>query len=382
MTWLYIEQTDVWLFRDGKPFSAGEEHMAQPLSTVANDGSRHLRGMLLGHSMADWQAYREQQTHDTVVAEITAQIGHPSFTHNGIENPPALGNFSVAGPFLARREEDDIVRYLPLPSDVVKQKDTESYFALRPSKNKAMVANWPQEGLVPLWSEVEDDIEAPDGSLWLEEAVLNDYLQGRKIKATKAEELYGVEPRFGTAIDYEHGSVRESMLYQAEFVRTRKNVGLLVKLGEDVTVPAQQGTIAFGGEARGARYEIIPESGITVQTGVSAPSQRLKVMLLTPAYFSGGWYPAQHNWSKFFNGQPVNLVAASIGTAQRLGGWDVAHNIPKPMRAYAPAGSVFFFESDQPILPPSGPLTETPGGELSLSKQGFGQIAVGTWEWL
>jgi len=387
MTWLFIEQTDVWLFRDGKPFSAGEEHRAHslfPPSPITVQGI--LRGMLLGHSSADWVAYREQRIGDLAVEAITQQIGHPFFQRNGVINAPNLGAFSMAGPFLARREEQRIVRYTPLPSDVVKEKhDYGRYFALRPTKPADLITKWPDKGLHPIWPEQEDEIEAPEGAFWLDEDNLAEYLKGAPFAAQEAEEFYGTEARFGTALDYNLRRVRkdEGMLYQAEFIRTNENVGLLVQLSTDIQLPASQGLLAFGGEGRGARYAVIPEQLIDLQAGLKTPAKRLKVVLLTPAYFTDeGWQPVHGQWSKFFNGQPVRLVAASIGAPQRLGGWDVAQNKPKPMRAYVPAGSVFFFEADQPILPPVGPMTETPAGELSLSRQGFGQIVVGKWEWL
>jgi hypothetical protein len=55
------------------------------------------------------------------------------------------------------------------------------------------------------------------------------------------------------------------------------------------------------------------------------------------------------------------------------------------MVACVPAGSVFFFESeqpDQPIVFKSTVLTETPEGHLPFDKQGFGLVAAGPWEWL
>lgn len=386
MTWIFIEQIDVWLFRDGKPFSAGEEHGARslfPPTPMTVQGI--LRAMLLGNSNADWVAYREQRTDDPDVEAITKQIGHPFFHRNGAAHAPSLGSFSMAGPFLARREGKRIVRYTPLPSDVVQEKHyPHRYFALRPTKASALITRWPTQDLHPLWPEQEDDISAPEEPLWLDEENLHAYLTGNPFGALHAEELYTIEPRFGTAIDYRLGNVRkdEGMLYQAEFIRTNKDVGLLVELNDSIQLPAEQGILAFGGEARGARYEVISKNLIDLHAGITTPSTRLKVVLLTPAYFSEGWQPKQGDWSKFFHGQAVRLVAASIGTPQRLGGWDAAHNIPKPMRAFIPAGSVFYFEADQPIELLSSPMTETPDGEQPLNQQGFGQTAVGNWEWL
>jgi hypothetical protein len=53
------------------------------------------------------------------------------------------------------------------------------------------------------------------------------------------------------------------------------------------------------------------------------------------------------------------------------------------MRAFVPAGSVYFFEADEALTPPLNPVCQTPSDEdLPLDRLGFGQIAIGAWEWL
>ncbi len=82
-------------------------------------------------------------------------------------------------------------------------------------------------------------------------------------------------------------------------------------------------------------------------------------------------------------GAAVSCVAAALGRPLRLGGWDLArggHNGHKSMRAFVPAGSVFFFESDVPLAAPRA-FTENPGGELSFESQGFGACVAAPWNW-
>lgn len=384
MTWLFIEPTDVWLFRDGRPFSAGEGHLARslfPPTPLTVQGA--LRSLILGHSNVEWYEFRYQRT--PAAQTLAQQIGHPFYRKDDSDYQASLGQFEMAGPFLARRVEDRVVRYTPLPLDVVKQKGkTERYFSLRPAYGINFDTAWPAPNLVPLWPETEEDIEAPEGAKWLNETGLTGYLSEQIFSVLDANHLFGSEPRFGTAMDYNKGRVRkeEGMLYQAEFIRPDNHTGLLVKLGDDIQLPHTSGLMTFGGEARGARYEVIANNNVEANSGVTKPTQQLKLILLTPAYFSGGWQPQDGDWSTFFNGQAVLLIAAAVGHPQYIGGWDVARNLPKPMRAYVPAGSTYFFEADQLIAPPVKPVTETPLDELPLGKLGFGQVAVGSWSWL
>lgn len=63
MTWLFIEPDDVWLFRDGHPFSAGEGHIARclfPPTPLTLQGA--LRSSLLAMSGVTLDEYRQQTT--------------------------------------------------------------------------------------------------------------------------------------------------------------------------------------------------------------------------------------------------------------------------------------------------------------------------------
>jgi CRISPR-associated protein Cmr3 len=384
--WLLIEPNDVWLFRDGRPFSAGEGHIARsifPPTPLTVQGA--LRSTILGHSNVGWDEFREQTTEEA--RRLGQEIGHPASE----SHPASLGAFSMAGPFLARVTESQIERCTPLPADVRRTKASDcQYFALQPTRGLAFEANWPVVGLFPLWSKYEQDAEAPDEPEWLTEGSLKDYLNGRNFSPLRAEMLFCAEPRFGVALDYSRRRPVQSMLYQAEFIRLEKGVGLLVGLGDGVSIPSPRGMIALGAEARSAHCCRVPDGKIrqvVADAGLEQPSERIKLVLLTPAYFDGGWRPKAGNegWSKLL-GFSVKLVAAAISRPQYLGGWDVAarggRGWHKPMRAYVPAGSVYFLQADEPVTSVAGPVTHTPHSELPLNRLGFGQIAVGTWNWL
>lgn len=76
-------------------------------------------------------------------------------------------------------------------------------------------------------------------------------------------------------------------------------------------------------------------------------ARRIRMVLVTPAIFSGGWKPG---WA---GGSPPGLVglaltlkAACVPRREAVSGWDYQTRKPKPVRWLAPAGSVYFFEAD------------------------------------
>ncbi len=80
-------------------------------------------------------------------------------------------------------------------------------------------------------------------------------------------------------------------------------------------------------------------------------------------------------------------MTAALARAQTIGGAFVddqrrQDNFQKTMRRFAPAGSVFFFESDGPVTVGQHPLTETPDGEGNFGQIGFGSIAMTSWDYV
>ncbi len=378
MTWIFIEPTDVWLFRDSRSFTAGEGHRAEsvfPPTPFTVQGA--IRSCILGSSSVDWVAFKEQSTEPA--REMGQRIGYPGSGD--------IGQIDLAGPFLARSDTgqapERVVRYVPLPTDVMKVKGEQRYITLQPTRDVSFKTNWPAEGLAPLWAREGDDLERPRDRLWLAETELQKYLNGQPFTPTKSEDLFLIEPRIGIGVDYDLGrpDPEQSMLYQAGFVRPKKNVGLLVRLNGQ-SMPADSGLLKLGGEARSASYTTLHDQQIEVSSGELQPTSRLKLLFLTSAHFTDGWQPMGGDWSQAFDGASVQLVAAAVRRPQRIGGWDIVRGRPKVMRGYVTPGSVYYFESDTAILPPSGTVTQTPPGELPMGRLGFGQVAVSSWDWL
>lgn len=368
MQWVFIEPLDVWMFRDSKPFSAGQSFFARSLFPPQPGTMQGvIRSYYLERRNVNLRAYGRGEIKDLPVG-----------------TPSSMGRLRITGPFVARRANGKLTRYLPLPLDVVllenriktgKPYNPKPYY-LSPAQKK-IKTNLPFDDWLPLTPHSEIELEKTvGGEYWLDETAFEAYLAGELTSdhPTKAKDLYQREERTGLGMDHGRRAHAQSMFYRAEFVRPREGVGLLVGLTVEV-FNQPTGTLGIGGEGRSGRYEVLKNYALpdsTVKTG------RVKIVLLTPAWFSGGWRPASGDWSRWV-GKEAKLVSLALGKPLALSGWDLAKGGPKPLRHFVPAGSVFFFENAQLT---GQAFTESPEGDPDYyGAMGYGAYAAGSWDY-
>lgn len=366
--WIFIEAHDVWMFRDAKPFTAGEGFIARstfpPFPQTVQGAIRSLVIEQSDISRADFRT-RADET-------LLAKIGAPSITKTG---NATLGDFWMQGPYVAQRNGDQVELLVPTPLDVMRLKDDPdaSPILLRPQPPD-FACNTPFDGwqmLVP-----PDGAEYEPAGGWLRQADFERYLKGQPPKqVVTTNEIYELDGRVGLALDYTRRAHRESMFYNIDFARPKPDIGLLVEIPKGLLVESS-GFITLGGESRMGRYETV-DFALSPNTYTG----KIKIVLQTPAYFSGGWQPDNGNWSRWV-GHEGQLVSMALGRPDLISGWDVVRNQPKPLYHYVPAGSVYYFEN---ATTPTVPFTETvpddnfEGNELDAGRVGFGAFAVGTW---
>jgi CRISPR-associated protein Cmr3 len=393
---IVIRPMDVWLFRDGKPFRAGEDHAAE---TLFPPSPFTLQGAIRPKVLAD------------------KGVNLAEFAKNGERNPDPdvgygenFGKLRLRGPILMRCKDGKWERLIPIPADVVEvalicpscghrnppkterckkcdQRLTRSkaeYGMISPC-DLPFMTNSP-EGLQILWAQKPERYEQAKG--WLPESEWERYLRGQAPEqVVTSGKLFTFEPRFGIAIDADKGTTEEAMLYQARFVRLKKETALWAEV--DGVSLNEGGFLRFGGEGRAAVYEALSQQESLrplSQFNFASNSNRFKVVLVTPAWFSGGWQPKDGDWSKVF-GASVQLVGAAIPRPLLLGGFDVAKGVPKPMRAFVPAGAVYFFEAEKSVsFADDFAFTETPDevreqndNANAWAQIGLGAVLIGVW---
>jgi CRISPR-associated protein Cmr3 len=361
--WVFIEAADVWLFRDNKPFTAQQNFVARgqfPPTPMTTQGV--VRSYYLESRGVDWNQYRAGDVADNIIAAV----GLPAYGNR----PATIGDLRVTGPFVARvNERGQVERLVRTPLDLLHNEEQSAYRLLVPADKCDFETNMPFEAWRPLVGGGDGFKEA---SGWLTEAQFTDYLTGN-IDALRVllrdSELFQMEDRVGLALDYSRRTNVQSMFYHAEFVRPCERVGLLVHVNLNI-FEDEAGVVSIGGEARSGFYRVVdaPRSLPTSGEG------RVRITLLTPAYFSKGWQPVNDNWSLWVGSG--RLVSIIVGKPQLISGWDIANNRPKPLRHHLPAGSVFFFE-DADVQ--GIPFTENPPDSPDYGAMGFGAFAVGIW---
>jgi CRISPR-associated protein Cmr3 len=367
---IVIRPMDVWLFRDGKPFRAGEDHAAE---TLFPPSPFTLQGAIRTKVLAD------------------KGVNLAEFAKNGERNPDPdvgygenFGKLRLRGPLLMRCKDGKWERLIPMPADIVKVGNR--YELLRPNLDLPFTTNLPNKSLQLLWARTGERISEAKG--WLPESEWERYLRGQAPEQVVTPgKLFIFEPRFGIAIDANKGTTQEAMLYQARFVRLTKETALWAEV--DGVSLNEGGFLRFGGEGRAAVYEALSQQESLrplSQFNFASNSNCFKVVLVTPAWFSGGWQPKDGDWSKVF-GASVQLVGAAIPRPLLLGGFDVAKGVPKPMRAFVPPGAVYFFEAEKSVsFADDFAFTETPdevreqnGNANAWAQIGLGAVLIGVW---
>lgn len=119
---IFIEPSDVWLFRDGRPFAPNERGRAVSLFPPA---PQTVQGVIRSARLAQsGESFDYRKWSDALKAEIG--------------QPDTFGELlRLRGPLVARRKDNGgVQRFLPLPMDVTKLQDAWHILAPRPAPDQ------------------------------------------------------------------------------------------------------------------------------------------------------------------------------------------------------------------------------------------------------
>lgn len=354
MMQLFIEAVDVWLFRDGKPFDARSDHRARslfpPYQSVMQGVIRSHHLVVKGVDLRNRQA-------------IEAAVG----------TTYKFGDLKLRGPFIARKEGDKITRYFPVVADAA-QVD-HGYLPLWPRLRSAIpevLTSAPDDLPMLLWPHEDVNPAKNEHRQWLDETTLLRYLNGEEVKVVNSSGLFARESRFGIGRDDVRRTTEDGALYEVEFIRPCKNVGLWVQVDGYDGWP-DSGTLRIGGEGRGAHFTKVEVASPLKWAAIGDPlPPRFKVYFAGPTHFTGGWKPNE-GWGKFFDGK-VELQAVALSRYESIGGFDWANEQQKAARRYVAAGSVYYFSHDGSAKLKQEAISDF-GAEI-----GFGQVIITEWK--
>lgn len=385
-TWL-IEARDPLIVRDGRPFDntpgSRAASLAFPYPATTTGGLRTRAGLGLKGEWRDFdktlsQSVREIAVRGPLLAEV--QIGEAlRFL------VPAPADALILNTEPSNKKVADRLQLVPLTIPSEAATDLPEHLSLIGSKvhnpNKA-------HGKAPrfwYWEEFAKWLVSPSTSDTLSEL------------ADLGHNGPTNERRTHVRIDYESKANDEGGLFQTrglEFVhvegeghsqvRHRLAMVLSVTTPDEFDGKVAAGLAPLGGERRVVGWrrsaEGLPECPLDVRQRIK-DHKACRLVLLTPAYFEGGFEPT---WlSQANDGISAELKAIAAGRAQVISGWDFETKKPKVTRRLTPAGSVLFLK-----LQGEGDLDEwiTKMWMQCISDHeqdrldGFGLAALGVWD--
>lgn len=352
-----INALDTLFFRDGKPFSMGEESWA--------DGIFPPYPSVLYGALRTWYITNKG-------GRINQELIDES------------GEIVLRG--VMYQHQGKI--YLPLPMDFVEPKDKSAAQMAKEEQNKeyhvtklsryenATLSNYPLTTLLMPPSEVKEVSSFDNGLMDLDS--FKQYLEGTLKtydSAVKMSDIAPSEPKVGIGRDDSTATADDGKLYRVGMRRLEDFEFLLEMDLPTNGMPAISSLLKMGGEGKVAVFRgrgRIGRSGRIDKSTIDLKEKQFKLYLATPALFKNGWRP---NLEEKF-GIKANLIAAAIGKPQHIGGFDMVKRKAKPMLKAAPAGSVFYFETEESS---EMIIEKLQGASISdfLPEQGFGIAYIG-----
>lgn len=286
----------------------------------------------------------------------------------------ALKRVTLRGPLLTAPE--DRALFVPAPRDalILKPDAGHELRALRPLDRPegALFDEDAPERLVGVAPDEVIDGKVPaDLPAWWRWEALADWLgaprrgHGAEVEALLRGGLRALprEQRVHVKLGPE-GVAEESMLFETAGLRfvdpggdsptlaAQRPLALLVAVDAPAERPLRAGLGPFAGERRIVRWErsevTLPPLLPVVRARLAEANEkvRVRVVLLTPAWFAAGHRPslAADTPLGSRDGVTVTLAAALVPRPETLSGWDLAADGPKATRRFVPAGSVLWLD--------------------------------------
>lgn len=314
-----VEPLDTLFFRDGKPFTMGDDNWAN--------------GMLLPQPSVIYGALRS--------AYFSNHIADLNKAANTKDDPTR--NLRIRCIYLFDKTKN--IFYLPLPNDCVQKKidsKENKTHILSIFKLEKIKSSCPSE-YAPKGKEEVENINSAMINLEL----LQKYLEcsEKTFSFLKMSDKIVIEAKLGIGINKKIGTSEDGKLYRIGMSRM-DDMNLIIEF-DGMNLP-ENGLMKLGGEGKAVHYEEFsyqkPDVSISIDERID---KRFKLYLSTPAIFKSGWIPEWlDNKDKIYetNNFKIKLLTVAIGKPISIGGFDIKNNKPKPMLKAVPAGSIYYFE--------------------------------------
>ncbi|RLA95547.1 MAG: hypothetical protein DRG83_18555, partial [Deltaproteobacteria bacterium] len=252
---------------------------------------------------------------------------------------PKRSGFRVAGPLLRANE----VVLFPAPANwFCTQGEDEKRLYVKEARPEDGPYGVKVERQRCLWIYKPGEEMKPLNGLWVTSEALNNEnefeleiveqlgdLTADKPQAVPSKLLFAQEERVGIARELPSRTARRGHLYSTRHIRLAEGISLLLRL-DKLLCPshlAPEGIFQLGGEGRMVRYCLF---------NVPPPLPVGK----------GRWLAISPVEQERLERAGLLSVPYAAGKPMRIAGWDLREAFHKPVKAYFPAGAVFFSKKD------------------------------------
>jgi CRISPR-associated protein Cmr3 len=351
-----IDPLDTLFFRDGKPFSMGEETWG---NCIFPPSPSVIYGALR-------TAYFSN--HIDLLEKANT------------ENDPT-SNLVIRGIYFLDNLENNNIMYLPLPLDLVQKKDVEQEFENEVHLLSLVELKLKSSCLTSYVLKGNQGVENVDDGL-ISGGLMREFLScnRKSFSILRLSSRVITEPKIGIGLSEETHTADESKIYRVGMKRLN-NLSLLVEF-EGLNIP-ENGILKLGGEGKAASYRKISDQSMDCDLHddeLDENTKKFKLCLSTPAIFHQGWLPSWIDINSLegkYKNSKFKLVTASVGKYQNFGGFDLKQKKPKPMWKVTPAGSVYYFKIIEGNFKEIFSLFNRQSISEENVKQGFGIALVG-----
>ena len=355
---IQLEALDTLFFRDGKPFTMGEDNFAEgafPPSPSVIYGA--LRTAYIAQHLG-----KNGKTIDDLIRDTEGLV----ITDIGFE----IGT----------------TKYFPMPLDYAQSKeDEEKAICLTLEDNSSGFTS----AKTPFVCISNEHIEQISDGLFNTRQLIN-YLEGHSYEAkiTKWSSEITLESKFGNSRGNETRSTSDDdgNVYRVGMRRLAKDtpdeiefLRIIVDYSLIDLTFKESDIIRVGGEGKSMlinNYEADSSKKVSAND-YKQEDKYFKVYFSTPSFFKKALKPAFiDDLNK--KGYEIEIIATAIGKPLKFGGWDVKNKEPKPMLNAVPSGSVYYFKINNPNKGLTDIVAELSINSLSEFKknEGFGLFKI------
>ena len=352
-----IQPNDPVFFRDGKPFTMGEEvhttGIFPPLPSVLQGALRSV--------------YFAQHPDEIPVKKEAGQA----------EQVDNTAKAAFANVLLCQGRE----LLFPWPADLLLVK--EAILPLKPTRREKSKFLSSQGNEFPYFLEPKTPNAAKVESSahsYLTRAGMVKYLSGGEIQPShhlnlKDAGLLHEESRIGIGRNA-HGVTEEGQLYRMTRLRMQDDLRFYVA-HDGLDIPGE-GTLALGSEGVSAHYASTNHPlGLPGCTMSFSPRNIYKLYVMSPAVVE----TVQPYLPPYLQAKGVQVLTFASGRPIAVGGWDMKANEPKPMRNAIPAGAVYYFTvANAPTYEKIKAIHGQSDYAVENWRQGFGIVLLGIYQ--